>query len=84
MKVRVTDEAYDQIEKLPLTIQGRVRRVVYRLQEWPDVSGVKWLTGPWKGLARIRTGDYRVIFRLANPQLIEVVRVSDRRDAYTD
>ncbi|MEX2167689.1 MAG: type II toxin-antitoxin system RelE/ParE family toxin [Pirellulales bacterium] len=69
---------------LPQVIQVRVEAVVDRLEKWPQVSGVKWLTGDWKGHARIRTGDYRVIFRIEGDVEIIVVRIADRRDAYAD
>ena len=83
MKVTITDEALMQVAELPRTIGPRVLTVIERLQKWPQVSGVKWLTGDWKGHARVRTGDYRVIFRLVAEELI-VVRIANRRDAYFD
>lgn len=67
-----------------MSVRCRVEEVVGRLEKWPHVSGVKWLTSDWKGHARIRTGDYRVIFRLANDDAIEIVRIANRRDAYAD
>ena len=38
----------------------------------------------WEGHARIRTGDYRVIFRIEGDVEIIVLRIADRRDAYAD
>ncbi|MEE9403935.1 MAG: type II toxin-antitoxin system RelE/ParE family toxin [Algisphaera sp.] len=68
-----------------MKVQGRVAAVFVRLEKWPEVSGAKWLAADWKGYVRIRTGDYRVIFRLAEKDtLIEVVRVAHRRDVYAD
>ncbi|MEX0775879.1 MAG: type II toxin-antitoxin system RelE/ParE family toxin [Phycisphaeraceae bacterium] len=58
--------------------------MITRLEKWPRVSGVKWLTGDWKHHARIRTGDYRVIFRLLSGDELLIVRIADRRDAYAD
>lgn len=84
MQVTITEEALDQVAQLPQVIQVRVEAVVERLENWPQVSGVKWLTGDWKGYARIRTGDYRVIFRAEGDVEIIVVRIADRRDAYAD
>ncbi|MEX0774869.1 MAG: type II toxin-antitoxin system RelE/ParE family toxin [Phycisphaeraceae bacterium] len=52
-----------------------------RLEHWPQVSGAKWLTGRWKDRARIRTGDYRVIFRVAG-DTVWVQRVAHRSVAY--
>jgi mRNA interferase RelE/StbE len=41
------------------------------------------LTGPWRGHWRYRVGDYRVICRLRNTQmLVLVVKVGHRSDVY--
>jgi mRNA-degrading endonuclease RelE of RelBE toxin-antitoxin system len=61
--VVITADAQREFEKLPLPIQARVRAVFARLQSWPDVSGAKPLRGDLAGSSRIRTGDYRVIFK---------------------
>ena len=84
VNVEVLPEAMEQYAKLPRVMQGRVTRVVERLEAWPDVSGVKWLTGDWKGHARIRTGDYRVVFRLLSDDELLVVRIGERGEIYFD
>jgi mRNA-degrading endonuclease RelE of RelBE toxin-antitoxin system len=84
MKVSITDEALAQVARLPRAIRPRIAAVIERLEEWPNVSGAKWLTGDWKNHVRVRTGDYRVIFRLASDDELVVVRIADRRDAYAD
>jgi len=35
-----------------------------RLQQWPEVSGAKALRGALAGRYRLRTGDYRLPFRV--------------------
>lgn len=57
MQVTIRDDALDDLEHLPGTIQERVLHVVERLEHWPQVSGIKALTGDWRGHSRIRTGD---------------------------
>jgi len=89
MDVDITPEALAQISQLPTSMQARVYRVIERLENWPDVSGIKWMTANWKGYARIRTGDYRVIFRLhdkatSDDAYIEVTRIAHRKDAYAE
>jgi mRNA-degrading endonuclease RelE of RelBE toxin-antitoxin system len=39
--------------------------------------------GDWAGHHRIRTGDWRIIFRAVKPSLL-VVRIKHRRDVYED
>jgi mRNA-degrading endonuclease RelE of RelBE toxin-antitoxin system len=56
--------AQAEFANLPLPIQYRMRGVFNRLEKWPAVSGAKPLRGNLSGNFRIRTGDYRVIFRV--------------------
>jgi mRNA-degrading endonuclease RelE of RelBE toxin-antitoxin system len=83
MEVELTAHAVAQLDKLPSSIVGRIDSVVNRLRNWPNVSGVKRLTGDLKGNFRVRTGDYRVIFRL-DARRIVIWRIANRRDVYED
>jgi mRNA-degrading endonuclease RelE of RelBE toxin-antitoxin system len=81
--VRLADEARGDFDALPLTIRVRVRKVFERLQQWPKVSGTKALRGEWAGHYRIRTGDWRVIFRPVSPDVI-IVRIKHRSEVYDE
>ena len=81
MLVVTTDEAERDFDELALTIQDRIVKIYVHLADWPKVSGVKTLTGQWRGCWRIRTGDYRVIFRVEDDRVI-VVRIAHRREVY--
>jgi len=83
MEVELTADAVKQLSELPSAIIGRVDGVVSRLRNWPTVSGIKPLTGSLKGNFRIRTGDYRIIFRLERRRLV-IWRIANRRDVYKD
>jgi mRNA interferase RelE/StbE len=76
-------EAQIAYDELPATIQARVNEVVKRLTNWPNVSGAKPLRGELVGHYRIRTGDWRVVFRPVTPRLL-IVRIAHRRDVYED
>lgn len=82
-KVLLTPEAQVEFQALPRTMRARVQTVINRLENWPEVSGVKWLKYDWTGYARIRVGDWRVIFTFAAPDVI-VVRILNRRDVHED
>ena len=62
--VVITAAAQEQFQSLPKVIRARMERVFVRLEHWPAVSGAKALTGELAGRYRIRTGDYRVQFRV--------------------
>jgi mRNA-degrading endonuclease RelE of RelBE toxin-antitoxin system len=80
--VTITAEAQRQFEQLPLPIQRRVRDVMARLADWPSVSGAKPLRKELAGSFRIRTGDYRVVFRVTGDRVL-IWRVDNPRDVYS-
>jgi mRNA-degrading endonuclease RelE of RelBE toxin-antitoxin system len=80
--VTVEPAAAAQFDKLPVPIQWRVLKVYERLREWPAVSGAKPLRGELAGKYRIRTGDYRVQFRISPIQVI--VEKIGHRDGFYD
>ncbi len=80
---RVTYEqrAVEQLGELPNVVLARMANVVRRLQNWPAVSGAKPLRGDLAGHFRIRTGDYRIQFRVAGDEVI-IERVGHRDGFY--
>lgn len=81
--VVIAREAQRQFHELPAAIQARVEKVLVRLEQWPSVSGAKALTGNLAGHFRVRTGDYRVQFRVergttADTVIVEKVGHRDR------
>lgn len=56
--------AAKQLGDLPKPIKSRVIELLSRLADWPNVSGAKPLTGKLAGRFRLRTGDYRLQFRV--------------------
>jgi mRNA-degrading endonuclease RelE of RelBE toxin-antitoxin system len=69
----VPPEVLRAIDNLPTPIVARMRKLVQRLRQWPLVSGVKHLKGDLAGKHRLRTGDYRLQFRVEQQR--KVVRV---------
>ena len=68
--VTLETAAAGQYGKLPPRIKSRVTGIIERLADWPDVSGAKPLRSNLAGCYRIRTGDYRVQFRVAGNEVI--------------
>ena len=83
VSVRITPEALEQAARLDEPIYSRILKAIERLQSWPRVSGVKSLRGDLAGHFRIRTGDYRIQFRLEGKTLI-VERIGHRDGFYED
>jgi mRNA interferase RelE/StbE len=81
MEVRLSRRAQKEFDDLPLSMKSRVLDVLSRLTNWPNVSGSKRLTGGAKGWLRVRTGDWRVIFRVEDGGIV-VERIAHRREVY--
>ena len=80
-QVTLTREAAEGLDELPLTIHARVLSLLERLADWPAVSGAKPLTGPLAGRYRLRTGDYRLQFRVMGEAVI-VEKIGHRSRFY--
>ena len=81
--VTLTPTAAQQLDALHKPIHGRVLKLLVRLEQWPDVSGAKRLTGELAGRYRLRTGDYRIQFYLAADKLT-VERIGHRDGFYDE
>ena len=80
-EIRVLPAAVRELRKLPPEAKRRVHAVIELLAENPRPPAAKKLTGrvEW----RVRTGDYRVLYRIEDAVLtVVVVRAGHRRDAY--
>lgn len=82
VKIHITPKALGQAEALNEPILTRVMQLVERLKKWPDVSGVKPLSGKLAGYYRLRTGDYRVQFRVERETII--IEKIGHRDRFYD
>jgi mRNA interferase RelE/StbE len=76
-------DAAEQLAMLPTSIKRRIAAIVIRLERWPTVSGAKPLRGNLAGRYRIRTGDYRLQFRVEGDEVI-IERIGHRDRFYED
>lgn len=56
--------------------------LMVRLADWPEVSGAKPLSGRLSGHFRLRTGDYRLQFRIEQEQVL--IEQIGHRDGFYD
>ncbi|MCD4727981.1 MAG: type II toxin-antitoxin system RelE/ParE family toxin [Pirellulales bacterium] len=82
-EVTLSAEAARELEALSNPIHGRVLKLLVRLQQWPRVSGAKPLTAGLAGSYRLRTGDYRVQFRVTG-DVVTVEKIGHRDGFYED
>jgi mRNA-degrading endonuclease RelE of RelBE toxin-antitoxin system len=62
--VTLAKEAREELSEMPRLIALRMEKLLIRLGQWPNVSGVKHLGGDLAGRCRLRTGDYRLQFHV--------------------
>ena len=82
-KVAYLDSVEDDLKKLDKsTIKKILNRIETYLAQDPKELG-KPLKGDFQGYWRYRWGDYRVIYKISELEiLILVLRISHRKDAY--
>jgi mRNA interferase RelE/StbE len=81
-KVVISKSAAKEIKELSKDYQATINDKIESLKTNPYPNGYKKLKGS-KDLFRFRVGDYRVIYKIINNELIiEVVKVGHRRDIY--
>ena len=74
--------AEKDMQRLPEDVHGRVSEAILQLKSNPRPHGSKKLTG-MAGSWRIRVGDYRVLYDIADAvRIVRVYRVRHRKDVY--
>ena len=81
--VVLTPAAVEELEDLREPIHTRVIKLLERLENWPDVSGAKPLSGALAGKYRLRTGDYRLQCYVTG-QTVVVEKIGHRDGFYED
>ena len=80
-KLEYTTVAEKSIRSLSYPEKKKIKNALESLQINPDLG--KQLVGPLKGLRSLRVGDYRIIYKKENNDLIIlVVAVGHRKDIY--
>ena len=82
--VRITQAVEKQLERLDPPVRDRILRFMRERIAAPGPYALgEAMVGNWAGYRRYRIGDYRVICRIEDEQLVVlVVKVGHRRDVY--
>lgn len=82
-KITFKRSAEKEIQKLPSSIVHRIVPIIEGLSKNPKPPGSKKLLGSKENIWRIRVGDYRVVYLIAEEvKIVEVRRVGHRKDIY--
>lgn len=82
-EVEFVKSAQKEVSKLPHQISLRITKAIYKLSMDPRKGHVRPMVGTksW----RLRVGDYRVVYDIADNKLtILIIRVRHRKDVYRD
>ena len=85
--VRLHRHAARYLRRMPGPQRERMRAALQELAGVDDVAehrNVRPMRGQWTGCYRLRVGEYRAVFRLANDseELIDVLNIDPRGDVY--
>lgn len=82
-EVRLPPEVMQQIAVLPSKVQRQVRRHIDALAANPRPAGAETLVSRHKGLMRVRSGDYRIVYQVRDEdRRVLLLKVGHRRDVY--
>jgi len=82
-RIEYLPAAFHSLKKLPADIHRRIVAKIESLGANPRPSGAIKLTG--REVYRIRVGDYRVVYGIADEKLVVlIVEVGHRREIYRD
>jgi mRNA interferase RelE/StbE len=81
-RVVVERSAEKDLRRLPFRVRSRVADVLRSLANDPRPAGCRKLSGT-KHDWRIRVGDYRVIYEIADaPAVVRIYRIRHRKEVY--
>jgi len=82
-QIIISNSAEKDMDKLPLFTMKKVAVAIDRLSTEPRPTGCLKLKGRHEDLWRVRVGDYRVIYSIADKiEVIDIRRVRHRKDVY--
>ena len=80
--IKLTDNALKHYKKIKNPIHANIKSKIDILAEnGLSLSNIKALTGEFKGLYRLRSGDYRIVFDIQENE-ITIIAILHRKDVY--
>ncbi len=84
-KLEFLKEAFEEFKNLDRSVQKIIKQKLEILSKDPELlkNNIKPLKGKYKGLYRLRVGNYRIIYRLDKDRLIIlIIRIGHRGEIY--
>lgn len=84
-RIEYSKDIEKDLKKIPKKDVTKIFDRVSLLAKDPRPHGVKSLQGSQKGLHRIGSGNYRIVYEIKDDKLVILItRVSHRKDVYRD
>lgn len=81
--IQIQDRAFKSFKKIPEPHKTLIKRKIDLLKDFTkDMPNIKALQGEYRGLYRLRIGNYRVLFDVADRNTIIILNVFIRGDGY--
>lgn len=82
-KIIIDNSAEKDLDNLSKEVLRKITKVIDRLANDPKPSGVKKLKASDENLYRARSGDYRIVYAIAEEiKIVNIRRVRHRKDVY--
>ena len=80
--IQILERAVKSLRKIPEPNKTQVKNDIDSLVQFaPSMRNIKALKGEYKGLYRLRSGDYRILFDVVNTDII-ILDVFIRQTGY--
>ena len=81
--IEIQDRAVKSLKKISEPHKSTIKNKIELLKNFTkDMPNIKALQGEYKGLYRLRVGDYRVLFDIADKNRIIIIDVFARKEGY--
>ncbi len=81
-RIEIKPSALAELQRIPEKARGRIARKIDTLAANPRPARCEKLEGETDAY-RIRSGDYRILYRIEDRSLVvHVVRIANRKDVY--
>jgi len=80
--IQIQERAIKSLKKIPEPYKTQVKNAIDRLVQFSSsMSNIKALQGDYKGLYRLRSGDYRILFDVTATTII-ILDIFTRQTGY--
>jgi mRNA interferase RelE/StbE len=82
-RLELSDKAVAALRSLSNKVQRQIADKLDRIKAAPSACNAKPLHGTQRGLYRVRSGDYRIVFVVDDPaKIVRIIGIFDRKDGY--